>query len=166
MLVIGSLCALVGLGLLAGAGVAGWVNYQQRDGRYFITPSERLLGEFLRADSPRLDLMTGRRRRTTAFRSDIAGSVLLRGSSTDPGKEIFIGIAPRADVAAYLAGVRRTEIVDVRFDPFRARYREVTGSQDPVQSGAADLLGRDCHRPGGTGTDMGPALRDPGQWWS
>ena len=57
------------------------------------------------------------------------GIVLLRGSTTDPGKEIFIGIAPRADAAAYLAGVQRTEIVDVRFDPFRALYRDVDGTK-------------------------------------
>ncbi len=64
--------------------------------------------------------------------ADIAGSVLVRGSTIDPGKEIFIGIGPRADVAAYLAGVRHTEIVDVRFDPFRALYREVSGTQAPT----------------------------------
>jgi len=130
MLVIGSLCALVGLGLLAGAGFAGWVNYQQRDGRYFITPSAPFSGNSYALTTPRLDLMTGGGV-DDGVPVDIAGSVLLRGSSTDPGKEIFIGIAPRADVATYLAGVRRTEIVDVRFNPFRARYREVAGSQIP-----------------------------------
>ena len=135
MLVIGSLCALVGLGLLAGAGVTGWVNYQQRDGRYFITPSAPLSGNSYALTTPRLDLTTGGGVNDGAP-VDFAGSVLLRGSTTDPGKEIFIGIAPRADVAAYLAGVRRTEIVDVRFNPFRARYREVNGAtipSDPAQ---------------------------------
>ncbi|WP_026537902.1 DUF4389 domain-containing protein [Arthrobacter sp. 9MFCol3.1] len=130
MLVIGSLCALVGLGLLAGAGFAGWVNYQQRDGRYFITPSAPFSGNSYALTTPRLDLMTGGGV-DDGVPVDFAGSVLLRGSSTDPGKEIFIGIAPRADVATYLAGVRRTEIVDVRFNPFHAQYREVAGSQIP-----------------------------------
>lgn len=135
MLVIGSLCALVGLGLLAGAGFAGWVNYQQRDGRYFITPSEPFSGDSYALTTPRLDLMTGGGV-NDGVSVDLAGSVLLRGSSTDPTKEIFIGIAPRAEVATYLAGVRRTEIVDVRFHPFRALYREVAGTQipsDPAQ---------------------------------
>jgi hypothetical protein len=135
MLVIGSLCALVGLGLLAGAGFAGWVNYQQRDGRYFITPSEPFSGDSYALTTPRLDLMTGGGV-NDGVPVDLAGSVLLRGSSTDPTKEIFIGIAPRAEVATYLAGVRRTEIVDVRFHPFRALYREVAGAQipsDPAQ---------------------------------
>lgn len=131
MLVIGSLCALVGLGLLAGAGVAGWVNYQQRDGRYFITPSEQFSGNSYALTTPRLDLTTGGGV-NDGGPMDLAGSVLLRGSSTDPGKEIFIGIAPRADVAAYLAGVQRTEIVDVRFRPFRALYRDVNGAKIPA----------------------------------
>src|SRR6476469_2292488 len=112
MLVIGSLCALVGLGLLAGAGVTGWVNYQQRDGRYFITPSAQFSGNSYALTTPRLDLTTGGGV-NDGVPVDFAGSVLLRGSTTDPGKEIFIGIAPRANVATYLARVRRTELVDV-----------------------------------------------------
>ncbi|MFE4226291.1 DUF4389 domain-containing protein [Arthrobacter sp. NPDC056886] len=131
MLVIGSLCALLGLGLLAGAGVAGWVNYQQRDGRYFITPSEQFSGNSYALTTPRLDLTTGGGV-NDGVPMDFAGSVLLRGSTTDPGKEIFIGIAPRADVASYLAGVQRTEIVDVRFRPFRALYRDVNGAKIPA----------------------------------
>jgi hypothetical protein len=131
MLVIGALCALVGLGLLAGAGVAGWANYQQRDGRYFTTPQAPFSGDSYALTTPRLDMMTGGGL-PEGTPADIAGSVLVRGSTIDPAKEIFIGIGPRADVAAYLAGVRHTEIVDVRFDPFRALYREVSGTQAPT----------------------------------
>lgn len=131
MLVLGALCALVGLGLLAGAGVTGWANYQQRDGRYFVTPSEQFSGDSFALTTPRLDLMTaGGLPEGTPV--DLAGSVLLRGSTNEPGKEIFIGIAPRADVSAYLAGVRHTEIVDVRFDPFRTIYRDVDGFKPPA----------------------------------
>ena len=57
--------------------------------------------------------------------------MLLRGSTTNPGKNIFIGVAPRSDVATYLATVPHTEIVDVRFDPFRALYRDVAGAKAP-----------------------------------
>ncbi|AXJ09182.1 DUF4389 domain-containing protein [Arthrobacter sp. PM3] len=135
MLVIGALCALLGLGLLAGAGFAGWANYQQRDGRYFITQSVPLSADSYALTSPRLDVMTGGGL-PEGTSVELAGSVLLRGSTTDPGKQIFIGIAPRADVAAYMAGVRHTEVVDVRFDPFRTIYRDVAGfkpPEDPAQ---------------------------------
>ncbi len=130
MLVIGALCAMVGLGLLAGAGVTGWANYQQRDGRYFVTPSEQFSGDSYALTTPRLDIMS-RGGLPDGGPAHLPGSLLLRGSSTEPGKQIFIGIAPRDDVAAYLAGVRHTEIVDVRFDPFRALYREVAGANSP-----------------------------------
>lgn len=130
MLVIGALCALVGLGLLAGAGVTGWANYQQRDGRYFTTPSAPFSGDSYALTTPRLDVMTGGTL-PEGTPADFAGSVLLRGSTTDPGKQIFIGIGPRADVDAYLAGVRHTEIVNVRFDPYRVIYRDVAGANAP-----------------------------------
>ncbi len=147
MLVIGSLCALVGLGLLAGAGFAGWANYQQRDGRYFITPSEQFSGDSYALTTPRLDLTTGGGVNDGAP-VDFAGSVLLRGSTTDPGKEIFIGIAPRADVAAYLAGVQRTEIVDVRFNPFRALYRDVNGAKIPANPAQQNFWAATATGPG------------------
>ena len=130
MLVLGALCAMVALGLLAGAGVAGWVNYQQRDGRYFVTPSAPFSANSYALTTPRLDLRTGDSMRDSAP-VGFVGSVLLRGSTTDPGKEIFIGVGPRAEVAAYLAGVRHTEIVDVRVNPFRALYRDVAGVRTP-----------------------------------
>ncbi|WP_427135563.1 DUF4389 domain-containing protein [Pseudarthrobacter sp. S9] len=132
MLVLGTVGALLGLGLLAGAGAAGWANYQQRDGGYFTSPLERFSGGSYALASPRLDVMTGRGVPDGAS-VDLAGSVLLRGSAADPAKEIFIGIAPRADVAAYLANVKHTEIIDVRFDPFRAQYRDVAGTKAPAR---------------------------------
>lgn len=132
MLVLGTLSALVGLGLLAGAGATGWANYQQRDGGYFTSPLERFSGDSYALTSPRLDIMTGRGM-AEGTSVDIPGSVVLRGSALDPGKSIFIGIAPRADAAAYLAGVKHTEIIEVRFDPFRAQYSEIAGTNAPAR---------------------------------
>lgn len=160
MLVIGALCALVGLGLLAGAGVTGWANYQQRDGRYFTTPSAPFSGDSYALTTPRLDAMTegGLPEGTPA---DFAGSVLLRGSTTDPGKQIFIGIGPRADVEAYLAGVRHTEIVDVRFDPFRVIYRDVAGANTPSDPARQSFWAATATGPGEQ--DLTWDLR-PGSW--
>lgn len=135
MLVIGALCAMLGLGLLAGAGVAGWVNYQQRDGRYFITQPAPFTANSYALTTPGLDFGTGGGMRD-GVPPGFAGSVLLRGSTTDPGKDIFIGVGPQADVAAYLAGVRHTEIANIRVNPFRVLYRDVPGASipsDPAQ---------------------------------
>ncbi|MGO4191519.1 DUF4389 domain-containing protein [Arthrobacter sp. YAF17] len=130
MLVLGTLSALLGLGLLAGSGAVGWANYQQRDNGYFTTPVERFAANSFALTSPRLDVMTERSFPETA--PFVPGSVLLRGSAADPTKAIFIGIAPQADVTAYLADVNHSEIVDVRFSPFRALYRDVTGPKVPA----------------------------------
>jgi hypothetical protein len=61
----------------------------------------------------------------------VPGSIVIRGSAADPAKQIFIGIAPQASVAAYLAGVQYSEITEVRFSPFRAQYLPVPGSRVP-----------------------------------
>jgi len=58
MLVLGTLASLLGLALLAGAGITGWANYQQRDGGYFTTPSERYTADSYALTSPRLNVMT------------------------------------------------------------------------------------------------------------
>ena len=52
MLVPGTLSALLGLGLLAGAGAVGWANYQQRDNGFFTTPVERFAADSYALTSP------------------------------------------------------------------------------------------------------------------
>jgi hypothetical protein len=135
MLVLGTLSALLGLGLLAGAGVAGWANYQQRDNGYFTTPSGRFAADSYALTSPRLGLMA-RDRFSDSAAVNVPGSIVIRGSAADPTRPIFIGIAPQAEVAAYLADVKHSEVTDVRFSPFRAQYLAVPGSRTPPQPAA------------------------------
>ena len=131
MLVLGTLSALLGLGLLAGAGAAGFANYLQRDNGYFTTPSERYATNSYALTTPRLDIMTEDGVPDTAP-VGMVGSILLGGSAA-AGKEIFIGIGPRSDVAAYLDGVSHSEITEVWFNPFRAEYRDVAGARVPAR---------------------------------
>ncbi|MEC5180431.1 DUF4389 domain-containing protein [Arthrobacter sp. CG_A4] len=131
MLILGTLSALIGLGLMAGAGATGWANYQQRDNGYFTSPLERYSSDSYALASPRLSIMT-QGGLSDSVSVDVAGSVLLRGSA-DAGKEIFIGIAPRNAVAAYLAEVKHSEITEVQFSPFRAVYRDVPGTRTPTR---------------------------------
>lgn len=128
---LGTLCALIGLGLLGGAGVAGWANYQQRDGGFYTSRVEYVSHNSHAVTSPGLDL-TAAQSGPAPAPGDIPASVLLRGRAVDPAKEIFIGIAPRPAVAAYLTGVKHAEIAEVRFDPFLVRYRESAGSTVPA----------------------------------
>ena len=132
MLVLGALSALLGLGLLGGAGVAGWANYQQRDNGYFTTPSGRFAADSHALTSPRLGGMDQDRFSDTAP-VNVPGGIVIRGSAADPTRQIFIGIAPQAEVAAYLADVKHSEVTDVRLSPFRAQYLAVPGSRIPTQ---------------------------------
>ncbi|MCU1561810.1 MAG: hypothetical protein JWN05_189 [Arthrobacter sp.] len=130
MLVLGTLCALMGLGLLAGAGVTGWANYEQRDGRYFTAPLERYSSESYALTISRLDVMSGEG--VPDAGPVVPGSVLIRGLAANPPKDIFVGIGPRSDVAAYLSEVKHSEIIEVRFSPFRVQYREAPGAKAPA----------------------------------
>ncbi|MEO3934803.1 DUF4389 domain-containing protein [Micrococcaceae bacterium Sec7.4] len=131
MLVLGTLSALLGLGLLAGAGAAGFANYLQRDNGYFTTPSERYVTNSYALTTPRLDIMTeGGVPDTVPV--GVVGSLMLSGSAVS-GKEIFIGVGPRSAVAAYLDGVSHSEITEVRFNPFRVEYRDVAGARVPAK---------------------------------
>jgi hypothetical protein len=132
MLVLGALSALLGLGLLAGAGVAGWANYQQRDNGYFTTPTGRFAADSYALTSPRLGVPAQDRFSDTAP-VNVPGGIVIRGSAADPTRQIFIGIAPQAAVAAYLADVKHSEVTDVRLSPFRAQYLVVPGSRTPPQ---------------------------------
>ncbi|WP_160668804.1 DUF4389 domain-containing protein [Pseudarthrobacter sp. ATCC 49987] len=131
MLVLGTLSALLGLGLLAGAGAAGFANYLQRDNGYFTTPSERYVTNSYALTTPRLDIMTeGGVPDTVPV--GVVGSLMLSGSAVS-GKEIFIGVGPRSAVAAYLDGVSHSEITEVGFNPFRVEYRDVAGARVPAK---------------------------------
>jgi hypothetical protein len=131
MLVLGTLCALMGLGLLAGAGATGWANYQQRAGGFFTSPLERYSSDSYALAFPGLEAMPDDGL-SQAAPGNIAGSLLIRGLPANPPKDIFIGIGPRSDVATYLSDVKHSEITDVRFNPFRAQYREVPGAKAPA----------------------------------
>ncbi|HSO91699.1 MAG TPA: DUF4389 domain-containing protein, partial [Arthrobacter sp.] len=131
MLVLGTLSALLGLGLLASAGAAGFANYLQRDNGYFTTPSERYATNSYALTTPRLDIMADEGVPDTAPLG-VVGSVMIGGSAA-AGKEIFIGIGPRSDVEAYVNDVSHSVITEVRFNPFRVDYRDVAGAQVPAR---------------------------------
>ena len=147
MLVLGTLAALLGLGLLAGAGFTGWANYQQRDGRYFTTPSERYTVDSYALTSPRLNVMadTGP---AGVDPAGIAGSVMLSGAAADSAQQIFIGIAPQSDVATYLSNVKHTELKEVRFSPFRAQYTDVSGTKPPARPADQNFWSASATGPG------------------
>ena len=109
-LVLGSLLALVSLGVLAGAGAATWADNSQRDAAGFLstdthpfsTPSYALT-------SDSIDLGTASDTFTPA---DLLGTVRIRATSNRAAGAVFIGVAPAAAVDRYLNGVNHAVVSD------------------------------------------------------
>lgn len=149
MLVLGTLAALMGMGLLTAAGAVGWVNFQQRDNGYFTTPTERYDVATRAITSPGLNVLVDEEL-PAVLPMDSAGRVLLRGFAAS-GQQIFIGIGPQEDVARYLANVRHSELTKVDFSPFRVQYREVPGDAVPAAPGTQTFWSTSAQ---GTGTQQ------------
>ena len=110
LLVLGSLIALLGFGLVAGGAGLGWALATQRDDAgFFATSTERLETDSYALTSDRIDLgdpgpddWSDQELATVRVRADAAGE-----------RELFVGIGPEADVEAFLADVPHDEIVDI-----------------------------------------------------
>jgi hypothetical protein len=59
------------------------------------------------------------------------GSVQVSGASLDPNKDIFVGVASRTAVAAYLDGVAWDEVTDLDVDPFQVHTERHQGTGSP-----------------------------------
>jgi hypothetical protein len=132
LLVVGALLALLGFGMAVGGGALWLVHGTQRDADgYFTSSTQRYVSTGYAITSQELDLGGGGDAAWAADLGDLA-RVRVTGQGAAPaGRPLFIGIGPRAAVEAYLAGVPRSEVDDVDFDPFRARYLDVPGTRAP-----------------------------------
>jgi hypothetical protein len=110
-LVIGILLLFPGLALLAGGGALLWAdgNHRTSDG-YLTSDAATFRTSGFALTSERLDLSTGA---DWVPVSSTLGTARFEVTSTDPGTDVFIGIAPASDVAGYLDGVRRTVVDDL-----------------------------------------------------
>ncbi|MET4591434.1 DUF4389 domain-containing protein [Arthrobacter sp. 754] len=137
MLVLGILLSMLGVGLLFGGIGASWVNSRQNDGGYLTSPRERFAVDSSAIVSARAEGM-----RDDAFPGPLpfdVGSIRIWAESANPGKDIFVGIGPRADVDRYLSGSNFSELREVRFRPFNVEYREVQGTAQPTVPAAQDF---------------------------
>lgn len=82
MLVLGTLSALLGLGLLAGATATGWADFLQRDGAYLTTPSERYETASYALTSP--GLADGQRWPLAASGVSTSGTANMKAHSSRP----------------------------------------------------------------------------------
>src|SRR6266540_6074407 len=125
LIVLGSIVALLGLGLAGGGGFLLWTDLTQREDGYLTTPTERfatstyaLTREKLEVDADGPDWL---------WNDNWFGKVRVRGESAAGGKLLFIGIGPEADVARYVGSVAHANVEDIEVDPFRVHYRPIAG---------------------------------------
>jgi Domain of unknown function (DUF4389) len=120
-IILGSLVAMIGLGLFAGGARLGWAVAFERDSQgYFASPTERYSTPSYALTSQRIDLTDIGSRDWWARRN--LASVRIRARATGKSN-VFVGIAPVRDVESFLAGVPHDEISRVTFSPFVVNYR-------------------------------------------
>jgi hypothetical protein len=124
LIVLGSIGALVGLGLLVGGGFLLWADRTQREDGYLTTPTERFASPTYALTRTRLEVDTDGE--GWVLNESWFGKIRIRGESSS-GKTLFIGIGPQTDVSRYLGTVAHSNVQDVDFDPFRVTYRSVSG---------------------------------------
>ncbi len=108
-LVFGVVFVLPALGLLLGGGVLLWADLGNRTDGYVFSETDDFATEGFALSSERIDLATGA---DWLPLSAALGTARAEVTSAD-GSEIFIGIAPVDEGAAYLDGVARSVVDDL-----------------------------------------------------
>jgi hypothetical protein len=93
-------------------------------------------------------ITSGSHRYATSGRAIVSGSLDVDGvpdwlvshvrvsASADDNRALFVGVARRAAVDRYLAGVAHSTVEDVNFDPFNATYSTTAGNVVPARPAA------------------------------
>ena len=135
MIVVGSLLALIGFGLLAGATAGLVAHATQRTDGFFQTGEVRLATPTYAITSDRVDLESEPGEADWLVDRGALGTVRLTIDPGRPGTPIFAGIGPTVDVASYLQGVPHDSIRDFELSPDRVLYRRVSGEATPEPPG-------------------------------
>jgi hypothetical protein len=125
-IVAGSLSALLAVVLLlAGGGLLWAVDSKTSSDGYFGTGTHRYATPTRAIATQDIDL------------DDLPGD--LADLRIRPQGDVFVGVARRADVERYLAGVAHEEITDADYSPFKVTYARRAGSRAPVAPASQDF---------------------------
>ncbi len=158
-LIIGGLILIAGIGLLFGGGTIVGVDLAFTDDDGFLTAPPAELARDTYAITGNI-LLEGNwiwwYRNPTTARIEMAGD-----------RPIFLGVASRADVEAYLAGVSYAQIEDLDFDDLHADrvwttdFRDVVGTNEPAPPGEQPFWVASVE---GDGTRSLRWALEPGDW--
>lgn len=137
LLIVGSLMTVFGLSVLTGGIVLASISSVQADEGYFTTPSAPFSVDTYALTSPGIEI-EGYVPIPASLPFDV-GTFRLQATPVDEGSDLFLGIAPRADVERYLASVRHSEVVQLDYLPFRVEYRDLSGTETPAPPDAQDF---------------------------
>lgn len=127
MIVVGSVLALIALGVIAGGAYGLWLDTAQLSNGYVMSSTERFATNSYALATRTLDISSDVP--TFLYGRDWLGDVRIRGKSANPARPLFIGIAHKDAVDRYLADVKHSDIVDVNGDPFGTIYRPTYRAQ-------------------------------------
>ena len=128
-LVGASVTGLIAFALFLAGGLLLWANghYKDADG-FLTTPNQRFESSAYAITTKNLEVGAG----APGFllKADRYGTVRLE-TMAKGGKPLFVGIARTRDVDAYLKGSAHSEVSDIDYAPFRARYDQLEGARPP-----------------------------------
>lgn len=125
MLVVGIIVGFIALGLLVGGGLLIWAHTHRDAQGYYTFDAHPYGAPGYAITSEELDLGA---KPNDWFPSGIATLRFEVTSSSD----VFVGVAPRADVETYLEGVAHNVIASIDATPFRVTYQQVDGTAVPA----------------------------------
>ena len=124
-----SVTGLVAFALFLAGGLLLWANghYKDADG-FLTTPNQRFESSSYAITTRNLEVGAG----APGFllKADRYGTIRLE-TMAKGGKPLFVGIARTRDVEAYLKGSAHSEVSDIDYAPFRARYDQHQGARPP-----------------------------------
>jgi len=144
-LILGAVLTSLGLVLAGFAAIAALSSSGQSTFGAFATPDERYQVNTHALTLENLDAITGP---GSPELGPALGQVTVRATSTTPGQQLFIGVAAQSDMSNYLADVSHSELVEVKFDPFRPHYTDKPGSAQPAPPGQQDFWTSSAQGPG------------------
>ena len=128
-LVGASVTGLVAFALFLAGGLLLWADghYKDADG-FLTTPSQRFESSSYAITTS--DLEVGAGAPGFLLEADRYGTIRLE-TIAKGGKPLFVGVARTRDVDAYLKGSAHSELSDIDYAPFRARYDQHEGARPP-----------------------------------